>query len=201
MNNQIKKKDDDLQYLLLTMKFEDGKDVKVQCKSSDKIEVPINHFLNKTLIKKEEYDFIIIKKKKKIKVNSTVEENGINGKNDYILVKKKKTNNLNELSDSDDSYEEDYNYNEQILGNKINIFFEQNLGIRIPVIIGSNNTFKDAAIIYCQKEYIPLSLIEETEFLYNGKKLNIKSKKTLETLGIKDMSRILVIKCFNISSG
>ena len=75
-------------YLAINMKFENGQKVSVQCKSNDKLEVPIQHFLNLTEIKKEDYDFLIMKKGKQIKLNSTVKENGLIDKDYFILIKK-----------------------------------------------------------------------------------------------------------------
>ena len=75
-------------FISINIKLENNKKVSVQCKPQDKLLIPLQHFINLTLIKIEDYDFRIMKKGKKIKIHSTVEENGLIDKDYYILVKK-----------------------------------------------------------------------------------------------------------------
>ena len=183
----------DNNYISINMKFENSKKVSVQCKPQDNVEIPIKHFINLTVIKKEDYDFLIMKKGKKIKINSTVEENGLIDKDYYILVKKK-SNNENQESESSDDDDNEKNYNIEILGAPINIIFESNLGMKVSIGSGKNNTFKDLVIKYCQIIDQSLSFIKKNYvFLYNGQKLKINNKKTLEQIGLKENSDVLVI--------
>ena len=180
-------------YISINIKFENGKKVSVQCKPQDKLEIPIQHFINTTVIKKEDFDFLIMKKGKKIKINSTVKENGLIKKNYYILVKKKSNNNNQEDESSDDDDDDDLNYNNEILGTPMNIIFESNSGIKISIGSGKNNTFKDLVIKYCQIINQSLSVIRKScIFLYNSQKLKINNHKTLEQIGLKENSNVLI---------
>ena len=73
--------------LSIKARMEKGGELFVQCKSNDKMKRVIENFCIKACIqKKEDYDFIIIKEEK-VKLDSSVEQNGINQKG-YILAKK-----------------------------------------------------------------------------------------------------------------
>lgn len=188
---------DNDKFLRINFKYDNGTniyDVPVQCKSNDKLEIPINHFLNVTVIKKEEYDFFITKKIKKRNINLTVEENGLNGNNYYILVKKK----VNEKNQKNDSSSDDENeltkFNNNILGSPINIMFNASWGLNVLIQSGKNNTLKDLVMKYLQKIGKPLlSYKKDFVFLYLGKKLNIEDEKTLDQIGLKEKSIIVVV--------
>ena len=158
-------------------------------------------FFYKARYKKEDLKFIIIGDNK-VKMESTIEENGIcNDKSYYILVKKKTENDIMEEKKENDEYEyekekdkdieiENYNYNSEILGEKIKIFF-QNLDEMVEIEIGKNNTIKDAVIKFGQKRKIATSkIISNYIFLFNYKSLDLKSKKTLKEIGLNNGSRI-----------
>ena len=179
-------------YLAINMKFENGPKVSVQCKSNDKLEVPIQHFLNLTVIKKEDYDFLIMKKGKKIKLNSTVKENGLIDKDYYILVKKK-SNDENQENESSNEDDDELNYNNKIFGTPINIIFKTNHGITFVVQSGKENTFKDLAIKYSQSIGESPSVIKKnTIFVYNNQKIKFNNDRTLEQIGIKEAKVVLV---------
>ena len=92
-------------YLSIRVKMEEGAQILVQSTSKNKMEEAINNLCTKAVIHKEDYDFFVITEKN-AKFDSTVEENGIIGNDDYILVKKKikeskkskKSENLNEIN-------------------------------------------------------------------------------------------------------
>ena len=191
-NQMINSNLSDNNYLVINMEFENGPKVSVQCKTNDKLEVPIQHFLNLTMIKKEDYDFIIMKRGKKIKLNSTVKENGLIDKDYYILVKKKSNdeNQENESSSDDD----ELNYNNKILGTPINIIFKTNSGMTCAVQSGKENIFKDLAIKYSQKINESPSFIKKNAvFIYNGQKIKFNNDRTLEQLGLKEGNIVSVV--------
>jgi len=168
--------------LILKLRTEDGNFYRVPCRFNDILEIAINNYCSKLKINKENYDFFIIKEQK-AKIYASVEENGINENDCYILAKKKEV------------YPE-------ILGEKIFIFFIDN-GIKISLVIGEDNSFKDAVKMFCRK--IDLKLLDEIKekliFLFNGMKLNIEDCKTLKQIGIKNFSYINVFdgsRCVNI---
>ena len=192
-NQMINSNLNDNNYLAINMKFENGQKVSVQCKSNDKLEVPIQHFLNLTVIKKEDYDFLIMKKGKKIKLNSTVKENGLIDKDYYILVKKK-SNDKNQKNESSSEDDDELNYNNKILGTPINIIFKTNSGITCVVQSGKENTFKDLAIKYSQRIGESPSFIKKnTVFIYNNQKIKFNNDRTLEQLGLNEKSSVFVV--------
>lgn len=72
--------------------------------------------------------------------------------------------------------------------------FESSSGLKVNILIGLNNTFKDAATIFCKKINIIPSLIgEKIHLMFNGCVLKMKDKKTLEQIGIIGNSKILII--------
>ena len=181
-------------FISINIKLENNKKVSVQCKPQDKLLIPLQHFINLTLIKIEDYDVRIMKKGKKIKIHSTVEENGLIDKDYYILVKKKSNSENQEDESSDDDEEDELNYNNEILGTPINIIFESNSGIKVSIGSGRNNTFKDLVIKYCKIINQTLSLIKKKcVFAFNGQALKLNNKKTLEQIGLKENSKVLVI--------
>ena len=181
-------------FISINIKLENNKKVSVQCKPQDKLLIPLQHFINLTLIKIEDYDVRIMKKGKKIKIHSTVEENGLIDKDYYILVKKKSNSENQEDESSDDDEEDELNYNNEILGTPINIIFESNTGIKVSIGSGRNNTFKDLVIKYCKIINHTLSLIKKNcVFVFNGQTLKLNNNKTLEQIGLKENSKVLVI--------
>ena len=94
----------------LNLKFnieENDNNIVIQSRSddNDKIEKPIDVFCNKARYKKEDLKFLIIGDNI-VKMESTIEENGIcNDKSYYILVKKKTENDIMEEKKENDEYE------------------------------------------------------------------------------------------------
>ena len=130
--------------LTLTFEFEKEdkiKKIKIFCQSKDKIEKAIDNFLNKSEIKKEEnYEYFI---NKKIKINSTFEENVIEDY-DIISVKKKRLIYNNDLNNQNNFINN--NFNNSNHNNFINNNFNNNNNFNpnnfINDIININN-FKE----------------------------------------------------------
>ena len=184
MNPSIIQNDQNVEYLAVKVMMEDGKGILVQCKSNDKLEITIKNFLTKVQ-SSDDFDFFIITEKKAIK-NLTVRENGIIGDNCYISARKKlKNSNENNIIEQNIQYNEEYidtnysNNNLEInpinLGPKINLIFHTPSGLIINFSMDQNKTFKEAAIMICNKVGIPFSRIhKDICFLFNGTKLNIE---------------------------
>lgn len=175
--------------LNIKVKFEDGRHILVQCNSNDKLETPLNSFENK-IGNKDFYDYYIISEKK-LDINSTVEENGINGKSEYILAKKKSSNvikeNQNFNKNKNNNLNENKillnNFNQEVLEDKLNIMFNTSSGLKIQLSLGGNQTIKDAMIKFCSKVGIDSSCIDENLiFLYEGERLRTDDKRTLKKL-------------------
>ena len=134
-----------------------------------------------------------MKNGKKIKLNSTVKENGLIDKDYYILVKKK-SNDKNQENESSSEDDDELNYNNKILGTPINIIFKTNRGITCVVQSGKENTFKDLAIKYSQRIGESPSVINKnTVFIYNNQKIKFNNDRTLEQLGLNEKSSVFVV--------
>ena len=191
-------------FLHLTFRMQDGNNILIQCKSDDKMEDIINKFCTKATLNKEEFGFNIVRQIKISKMNSTVEENGLIDKNDFISVYKKIpsgenkinviNNDVNKKISSDDNEEnEKYIVNNEkiskkvdnikILGSPIYLHFNTNFGFKFVIVIGSKNTFKDAAIKFCQCCDIPISVLrKDVVFIHNASKLDPLSELTFEQM-------------------
>jgi len=196
-NNEKKPK-----FLSIKVKTEDGKEVHIQSKSDDEMELVIKKFCCKVDLKKENYEFYVRGRMgmKMVEEHSTVEDNGIQGENDIIWVFKKilgdinkDNNNTNIVNSSNINNKIDEN-NLEILGKPINLYFE-NSGKKIAIQICSNNTFKDAV----KKYLLKMGLFDEENltFLCEGKKIEDDQMK-LEKICNKNNCFITVIKEQNI---
>jgi hypothetical protein len=187
----------DIKYLSIKVRMEKGGKVYVPCKCNDKMERVIKNICIKACIQKEDYDFIIIKEEK-AKLDSSVEQNGIDQKA-YILAKKKLTNNKENQSLGDKKEPNSFEDSPKILGKQINLFFIINAGFKVLIQIGLNNTIKDALIKFCNKVGISLSCVENgLYFLFDASKLNCEDNRTLEQIGIKDCHSITVVDSSNV---
>jgi hypothetical protein len=165
------------EYLTIIVKMEDGKDIHLQCKSNDKMEQVLNKFCIKAGCEKEDYEFIFgVNRINKEDSNSTVEDNGIQKKNDIIFAIKK---NLSYIGEE----------------NNINLRFSMGNGPQVCISMNLNNTFKDAVNNFCRK--VCLSE-EDLKFLYQSKLLNADDRMTLGQIGIEDGSLISVIQMNNV---
>ena len=98
------------------------------------------HFVNKTGINIEDYDFHIVKKIKEL--NSTIEENGLTNKKYYIRAQKKSNDNEESSDDEKDVIQPNLIPEIKINGDIINLFFQLNTGLKVCIHIGIYNTFK-----------------------------------------------------------
>jgi hypothetical protein len=189
----------------------------MKCKSNEKMEEIINKFCFKSQLKKEEFKFIV--NGNKVKMNLTIDKNGINNENKVIYVEKKdekdyieEKNNkdIMEEKNDDSDYEYEYEYedednkgicndiikdNVKILGEKIMLKFYLCRKV-VDIEIGMYNIFRDVAIKFGAKCGISTSKLEKNyRFLCNSRLLNIDNCQTLQQLRIINGSKIEVIYC------
>jgi len=188
-----------IKFLSIRVKMEDGVSIIVQNTSNDKMEKVISKFCCKTVLDKKDYDFFVITEHK-AKFDSTVEENGINGNDDYILVKKKNIKNEkdnlapkmilafspNEINGNNVQNKKVIEPEPIIKGNLINLKFNTASGLKCIIHVGLKNTFRDAAILFCNKVNIDSRRIYDGDlvFLLNSEKLDVNDYKTLEQIKI-----------------
>ena len=200
----------------INLKFKDRRnnEIYIQCKSNEKMEEIINKFCVKTGIEKEGFKFIV--NGNKVKMNLTIDKNGINNEDqviyvqekdeiDYIEEKNKKNIMEEKNDDSDYEYEDEDEDNKEIcndiiidnvkiLGEKIILIFE-NLGREVDIEIGMNNNFNDAAIKFGAKNKISTSNIKKNyQFIFHSKLLDIENRQTLKEIGFKNGNKITVFE-------
>ena len=190
MGNESQKIVREVKFLSIKVKMEDGAEIYVQKASDDKMEKAISSFCCKAILDKKDYDFFVITKHK-AKFDSTIEENGIDTSDDYIFVKKKIVGNDNSKGN---------NIQVPIIkGNIINLIFQATNGLKVLIVVGLKNTFRDAAIAFCNKiNIIPSIIDKDIAFLRNDSILDLNDNKTLEQMEIKGNERITVLDKTNI---
>lgn len=190
MGNESQKIVREVKFLSIKVKMEDGAEIYVQKASDDKMEKAISSFCCKAVLDKKDYDFFVITKHK-AKFDSTIEENGIDTSDDYIFVKKKIVGNDNSKGN---------NIQVPIIkGNIINLIFQATNGLKVLIVVGLKNTFRDAAIAFCNKiNIIPSIIDKDIAFLRNDSILDLNDNKTLEQMEIKGNERITVLDKTNI---
>jgi len=197
VGNQMIPMMDNIKYLSIRVKMEDGHQILVQTTSDDKIEKAINNFCTKAAIReKDDYDFFVVKELN-AKFNSTVEDIGINGNDDYILAKKKiirnKNDNLNEnnirINEVKKIKKNKNLINPNIKGTHINLIFNKNNTSLVSVDVGTLNTLKEAIILY----YSKTNDDQNKMFLFNGNQLNPNDNRTLDQIKIRSGNRITVL--------
>ncbi len=194
MNQMNQNQQESIEFLAIEFIMEDGKKIFVQSKSDDKIENLLNKFYCKTMFENGSYDFFV---KKELNNYSTIKENGINRKDNLIFVEKKKLNDTSSKNNNNLNIKN----NCQILGERIQLFFNASSGLKVKIIIGKNNTFKDAAITYFNKLGLDISRVgKDFVFLFNGIKLDFDDKRNLGTF-IHNLSFITVVDNNNIIGG
>ena len=196
MGNESQKIVREVKFLSIKVKMEDGAELYVQKASDDKMEKAISSFCCKAILDKKDYDFFVITKHK-AKFDSTIEENGIDTSDDYIFVKKKIVQNDNSKGINGN------NINiiqvPIIKGNNINLIFTTTSGLRVVINVGLKNTFRDAAIIFCNKiNFNPSHIDKDIIFLRSSNKLDLNDNKTLEQMRIKENEKIIVLDQKNI---
>ena len=188
MGNESQKIVREVKFLSIKVKMEDGAEIYVQKASDDKMEKAIISFCCKAVLDKKDYDFFVITKHK-AKFDSTIEENGIDTSDDYIFVKKKIVGNDNSKGINGNNIQVPI-----IKGHIINLIFQATNGLTVVINVGLKNTFRDAAIIFCNKININPSIIDkDIIFLRRGIKLDLNDNKTLEQMEIKGNERITVV--------
>ena len=117
-----------------------------------------------------------------------LKKNGIDTSDDYIFVKKKIVGNDNSKGINGNNIQVPI-----IKGNIINLMFVATTGLKVAILVGLKNTFRDAAIAFCNKININPSIIDkDIIFLRSGSKLDLNDNKTLEQMKIKGNERITV---------
>ena len=182
-------------FLNLTVKGPNNSRIFIQCSSDEKMEDVINKISTKARFNKENHEFIISRYPKK---DSTIEENGIFDKSDFIYVipkSQKEINKIREEKRNNNNFNQEKtksNSNISILGTPINLRFKHTIGSDIVIQIGLNNICRDAEVKYCQSLDIPSSLIGKSlKFIYNSKQL-IPDKKIGESK-LYNLSEITVL--------
>ncbi len=171
----------DTNNLLMKFNFENKAKVQIQCKSNDKMEVPIKHFAIKVGINIEIKD-----------MNSTIEENGLTSKKYYIQAQKKSNDNEESSDDENDIIQPNLIPQIKINGDIINLVFILNTGLNVIIKIGINNTFKEAVIKLSQKIGLSFSKLKKNYvFLYNARQLSSENEYTLEQNNLRDKSFII----------
>ena len=189
VGNQMIPKMDNIKYLSIRVKMEDGHQILVQTTSVDKIEKAINNFCTKAAIReKNDYDFFVVKELN-AKFNSTVEKIGINGNDDYILVKKK----IIRLNENKKIKKNKNLINPNIKGTHINLIFKKNTSF-VVVDVGILNTIKEAIILY----YSKTNDDQNIKFVFNGCQLDPNDNRTLAQINISSVSQITVIDFQNM---
>ena len=192
MGNESQKIVREVKFLSIKVKMEDGAEIYVQKASDDKMEKAIYSFCCKAVLDKKDYDFFVITKHK-AKFDSTIEENGIDTSDDYIFVKKKIVGNDNSKGINGNNIQVPI-----IKGNIINLIFQATNGLKVLIVVGLKNTFRDAAIAFCNKiNIIPSKIDKDIGFLRNDSILDLNDNKTLEQMEIKGNETITVLdtKC------
>ena len=193
MGNESQKIVREVKFLSIKVKMEDGAEIYVQKASDDKMEKAISSFCCKAILDKKDYDFFVITKHK-AKFDSTIEENGIDTSDDYIFVKKKIVGNDNSKGINGNNIQVPI-----IKGNIINLIFQATNGLKVLIVVGLKNTFRDAAIAFCNKiNIIPSIIDKDIAFLRNDSILDLNDNKTLEQMEIKGNERITVLDKTNI---
>jgi len=180
-----------IKFLSLTVKMEDGHQIMLQSNSDEKMKQVVTKFCCKACYQIDDYDFNIIKVRK-AKLDSTVEENEFNAKEDYILAKKKTKNNNENKNFQSNEKSNDKVENIKLLGKMINICFVASSGFKLLVPIGLKNKFKDAANIFCRRANIsPSEIGNNLVFLYRVTKINVEN--IIEQIGFEGSHIIITV--------
>jgi len=204
----------------LTLQFQcEGDDIKktnIPCKSNDISKVPINNYLSK-MQKSNINDYEFLLNERKVDLNLTVEDNGINEQNRLIIVKKKLQNsfenniieqnqNNNYINEFKDKLNpnENFKYNPMKNEYKINLQFAHSIGQRYNIVVISHNeTFFSAVKEFCKMMGLSFDELKKNKdkiaFIYNANKLDIEDSRTLgQIFQHSTITRISVIDYSNI---
>ena len=218
MNNKFDQgKLNTVKYLTLQFQCEGDniQKINIQCKSNDKSQIPINNYLSK-MQKTNNNDYEFLFNGRKVDLNLTVEDNGINEQNRLIFVKKKSQNsfenniieqnqNNNYINEFKDKFSpnENFKYNPMENEYKINLLFMHSKGQRYIIVISHNETFCSAVKEFCKMMGLSFDELKKNKdkihFLYNAYKLDIEDSRTLaQIFQHSTITTISVIDCDNI---
>lgn len=212
----IKNNNKDIENLIVRVMMEGGKILRVYCNSNDKLEIPINQFLSKAFNseqKKKDDFFFFIMEERKVNMNLSVGDNGIKEKNCYIFAKKKNleekmelqslknsNNDNNEFNNNNNNSNDDPVFKPMIKGEKRNLDFKVTTGLVVRVLVGAENSVKEALIMFCNKvDKSPLlAKKKKIIFLYNAASLEFEDNRKLGQIFLSPISNITVLDSSNI---
>jgi len=194
--------------LTLVFMLEGGQDIRIQCKSKDKLEIPINNF--KTKVQSEsDYDFFLIIEKN-FNFNLTVKENELN---DCCLIfaRKKLNNNIqnikienknNNNGNNEIKFINKLNNNHGIKYDHqgdMNLLFHSTTGLKINITIYGSQTFRDAVHKFLEKiRFYRSNALKDLAFVYNATRLNIEDNRQLREIFKGQNPKITVLDVNNI---
>ena len=170
--------------------MEKGNNIFIQSNSDEQLKTALNKFESKMNVFNN-YDYYIITEIKP-KFTSTIEENGLCGKNAFVLAKEKrqldsddtalpnmdeqKCNNLN-VVEKNDVFFDGFNLG---LSENINVIFKVSTGLNFTFVLNSNNTFEYALKKFCSITGIDSSSIgKDIIFIYDAQQLKADDKRTI----------------------
>ena len=194
--------------LTLVFMLEGGQDIRIQCKSKDKLEIPINNF--KTKVRSEsDYDFFLIKEKN-FNFNLTVKENELNNYS-LIFARKKSNNNIqnikienknNNNGNNEIKFINKLNNNHGIKYDHqgdMNLLFHSTTGLMKNITIYGSQTFRDAVLQFLAKiRFYSSNALKDLAFIYNATRLNIEDNRQLREIFKGQNPKITVIDMKNI---
>ena len=201
------KMESDAENLTLVIMLEGGQDIRIQCQSKDKLEIPIRNF--KTKVQNGDYDFFLIIEKN-FNFNLTVKENELNNYS-LIFARKKSNNNIQNIKIENENNNNGNNEIKfiNILNNnhgikydhqeKMNLLFGSTTGLKINITINGSQTFRDAALQFLAKiRFYSSNALKDLAFIYNATRLNIEDNRQLREIFNGPNPRIIVLDVNNI---
>ena len=190
--NNINKKE--IKNLKVIFRMNNVAPVMIQCQSDDKMYETINKFRTKVGLNNiEKYKFIF--DAKNIKLNATVEENGITNDSNIFVVKTSQIKIAKEKETKKNN--QNINNNSSMLEEEWTLFFETNYGSKVAIKIGKFKLVKEAQSKFCLKLNISYSTLKYMKFIYHSKEL-CPDMKICQS-GLENESTITVIETHNIT--
>ena len=201
------KMESDAENLTLVIMLEGGQDIRIQCKSKDKLEIPINNF--KTKVQNGDYDFFLIIEKN-FNFNLTVKENELHDCS-LIFARKKLNNNIqnikienknNNNGNNEIKFINKLNNNHGIKYDHqgdMNLLFHSTTGLMKNITIYGSQTFRDAVLKFLEKiRFYSSNALKDLTFIYNATRLNIEDNRQLREIFKGQNPKITVIDMKNI---
>ena len=109
-------------------------------------------------------------------------------------------NDNNEFNNNNNNSNDDLAFEPMIKGEKINLAFKVTTGLIVHILIGIENSVKDALIMFCNKvDKSPLiAKKKEIFFLYNAARLEFEDNRKLGQIFLSPISNITVLDSSNI---